>query len=342
MQFPFEARFAELQENMDFYVDRVFERLETEFLVMPRGDGFIEYGVFDTAYEALKSATRSFGDTTPETVFPAVLEAPMVLVVLRCILGLTPPEWASIASRHGAVSIPQGAARSLDRDIRMNPAQPLSQEGVTAERIHALVEVACRMIGDGVPSSLSSTSLHRFDKVDTKAGEVSLQAAARLGVPYSMLLYERLLGRPFASHRDSVSELVGNIVENVIEAVLSRAEISFRKTAHAQSLPGFDQVPDFVVPSEHNPKVVIEAKLSEDDGTARDKVTRVQHLAALAQQGPDERPRYELIACIAGRGFGVRRGDMKKLLLATRGKVFTLQDVGSLVEHTGLKAFRSR
>ena len=152
------------------------------------------------------------------------------------------------------------------------------------------------------------------------------------------------MGRPFASHRDSVSELVGDIVENAIEATLSRADISFRKTARAERLPGFDQAPDFVVPSEHNPQIVIEAKLSEDDGTARDKVTRVQHLAALAEQGPavGRRPRYELIACIAGRGFGVRREDMRKLLIATRGKVFTLQNVGDLVEHTGLSQFQSR
>ena len=33
------------------------------------------------------------------------------------------------------------------------------------------------------------------------------------------------------------------------------------------------------------PKVVIEAKVAEDDGTARDKVTRVQHLDALSRQG---------------------------------------------------------
>jgi hypothetical protein len=35
--------------------------------------------------------------------------------------------------------------------------------------------------------------------------------------------------------------------------------------------------------------------------------------------------RFEVIACISGRGFGVRREDMKKLLLATRGKVFTFK-----------------
>lgn len=342
MPFPFEVQFADVQANIDFYVDRVFECLETEFLVMPKGEGFIEYEAFDAGYEALKSATGGFGDVTPATISALVFKKPIALVVLRCILGLTPPEWASIASRRNAASIPQGAARSLDRTIRKSPEQPLAQEGQTAERVRRLVETACQIINDGSPA-VPSTSLHRFAKVDTKAGKVSLQAAARLGVPYSMLLYERLLGRPFASHRDSVSELVGNIVENAIEEVLSRVDISFRKTARAERLPGFDQAPDFVVPSEYNPKVVIEAKLSEDDGTARDKITRVQHLAALAQQGrPEGRPRYELIACIAGRGFGVRREDMKKLLIATRGKVFTLQNLQDLTEHTDLREFRSR
>jgi hypothetical protein len=39
------------------------------------------------------------------------------------------------------------------------------------------------------------------------------------------------------------------------------------------------------IPSEFNPQVVIEVKFTEDDGTARDKVTRVQHLAALSGRG---------------------------------------------------------
>ena len=51
---------------------------------------------------------------------------------------------------------------------------------------------------------------------------------------------------------------------------------------------------------------------------------------------------FEVIACIAGRGFGVRREDMKKLLLATRGKVFTLQTLDRLVAHTRLGEFRTR
>lgn len=97
-------------------------------------------------------------------------------------------------------------------------------------------------------------------------------------MPYPVLLYERLLGRPFAGHRDSVSELIGDVMETAIEAVLVRAE----------------------------------------------------------------RPRFDVIACIGGRGFKVRREDMKKLLLSTRGRVFTLQNLDRLVDSTRLVEFRTR
>jgi len=75
----------------------------------------------------------------------------------------------------------------------------------------------------------------------------------------------------------------------------------------------FDQTPDFIIPSEFNPQVVIEVKLTEDDGRARDKVARVQHLAELSgQSAPKGGEAFEVIACIGGRGFGVRRKNMRK------------------------------
>jgi hypothetical protein len=158
-----------------------------------------------------------------------------------------------------------------------------------------------------------------------------------------MLLYERFLGRPFAGHRDSISGHIGDNLESAVEDVLSKAGVSYRKTKRAERIPGFDQSPDFIIPSEFNPQILIEAKLTEDDGTARNKVTRVQHLGELAMAGqPPDQPKYEVVACIAGRGFGVRREDMKKLLLATRGKVFTRQNLDPLVESTRLKEFRTK
>lgn len=339
MQFPFEASFNEIRADPDAYVDAVFGSLQSEFMVMPRGKGFVEFSTFEAGYETLKRATTGFRIVNSETVTSVVDEAPVALLVLRCILGLSPPEWAVHAMSYTGVEITQGAARSIDRTVRMNPEAALAREGtVTGDRIRALIASACRLLESGVPD-VPSDNLHRLDKADTRDGLASISALADLGVPYSMLLYERFLGRPFSSHRDSVSELVGNLVENAIEDVLTRAGISFRKTGRAERLPGFDQAPDFIVPNEFNPQVVIEAKLTEDDGTARDKVTRVQHLAALSRRS---RHSFEVVACIAGRGFGVRREDMRKLLLATRGKIFTLQNMRHLVQHSRLHEFRSR
>jgi hypothetical protein len=344
MPFPFEADFVDLKLHMDAYVDEVFSCLESEFLVMPKGPGFVSFPVFEMGYEALKRATRDFQDVRPETIAPVVNQTPIALIVLRCILGFTPPEWAYYASRHADVEIPQGTARSIDRSIRLQPDKPLnpSRGGVTAMRIAALIATACDILQEGAPE-VPADRLHRIDKADTASGLLGVRSMADLGVPYSVLLYERFLGRPFAGHRDSISELVGNLVENAIEKTLESAGISFRKTRRAERLPGLDQAPDFVIPSEFNPQIMIEAKLTEDDGTARDKVTRVQHLGELSMAGRESgSPRFEVVACIAGRGFGVRREDMKKLILATRGKVFTLQNMDRLIDATRLREFRTR
>ncbi|MHB1287486.1 MAG: hypothetical protein ACYCYP_13220 [Leptospirales bacterium] len=272
-----------------------------------------------------------------------VYSAPVSFIVLRTILGFTPPEWAYVAKERKGVDITQGSIRTLDRKVRTGPLSPLRGNGtITTDRIRALIETACDILSEGAPPT-SSDRLHRLDKADTKNGLLSLYPLADLGVPYAMLLYERFLGRPFAGHRDSVSELVGDVLENAIESALVRHGVSFRKTKRAERVQGFDQAPDFIIPDEFNPKIVIEAKITEDDGTARDKVTRVQHLGSLSQK-KDGTGDYqcEVIACIAGRGFSVRREDMRKLILATRGKVFTLQNMDRLIECTSLKEFKTR
>ena len=321
--YPFEAEIAELRANLDHYVDVVFASLESDFLTMPKGHGFVEYSTFETGYEAVKQVTQNFRNFDPESIRAALLETPMIFIVLRAMLGFTPPEWAYMSSSHTGVSITQGHARTLDRNIRLAPLMPLSCKGDALARLDALVRTACSLLQGGTPDS-DPEKLHRLDKADTKYGLTGLQNLAGMGVPYAMLLYERFLGRPFAGHRDSVSELVGDGLETAIEDVLAKAGLSFRKTKRAEKIPGFDQAPDFILPSEFNPQIVIEAKITEDDGTARDKVTRIQHLAELSEQRERRgKNAFTVLACIGGRGFGVRREDMKKLLLATKGNVFT-------------------
>jgi len=341
-KYPFEVSIDEILEDAESYVDAVFSCLESEFLVMPKGIGFVEYPVFEKGYEALKSATKGFYEFEPEKVLKASLSEPISIVVIRAMLGFTPPEWGYVATQRTGVNVNQGFVRSLDRKIRMSPETTLKLNGLSKERIKALIETACIMLSEGVPQ-VNEDQLHRLNKADTRRGTDSIKTIAAMGAPYAMLLYERFLGRPFAGHRDSVSELVGDSLESAIEDVLAKASISYRKTKRAERIEGFDQAPDFIIPSEFNPQIIIEAKITEDDGTARDKVTRIQHLGELSLAGRiEDNPKYEVIACIGGRGFGVRREDMKKMILATRGKVFTLKTLDQLIEYTKLKDFRSK
>lgn len=335
----FEVDYQDPALVFDPLIDEVFSELKSNFLEMPRGDGFIEYEIFEQGYQTLKRATNAFETVTVEAVEAAVAARPISLIVFRSILGFTPPEWAYITTEITGVVVEQGAARSIDRKIRLQPLTPkLLGHSLTDQRIRALISAGVQTLLAGANHAVPSI-LHRLDKVDTREGLQSLQPIADLGVPYSVVLYERFLGRPFASHRDSVSELVGELVESAIKDILTAAKVSFRETKRAERIYGFDQAPDFIIPDEFNPVALIEAKLTEDDGTARDKVARVQRLRTLRDESCK---RYDVIACVAGRGFKVRREDMRRLLKATDGKVFTLSTMHLLIDNTRIQEYRIR
>jgi hypothetical protein len=320
-------------------VQEVFDELTSTFMEMPKGEGFIEYATFETGYQTLKRCTNNFQSVSSATVESAVRETAISLIVFRCILGFTPPEWAYVTSELTGVEIDQGAARTIDRKARLSPLMSLNtSNGITGQRIRAMIDAGVRALQKGA-GDVAPGLVHRLDKADTREGIQSLQPVADLGVPYAVLLYERFLGRPFATHRDSVSELVGEVVEVAIKNVLTAARISFRETKRAERIHGFDQAPDFIIPDEFHPAAVIEAKLTEDDGTARDKVARVQRLRTLRDEA---HLNYDVIACIAGRGFKVRREDMRRLLQATDGRVFTLSTMNLLVENSRIREYRVR
>lgn len=339
MSSRFEVDYSDPDLAFEPLVDEVFAELKSTFLEMPRGDGFIDYATFEAGYQALKRSTDAFTKVTPGTVEYAVTELPISFIVFRSILGFTPPEWAYVTTEMTGQSVDQGAARSIDRAIRLSPTTPRPLGStLTDRRMRAMIDAGVRTLLAGSTDQVGAI-LHRLDKADTREGLRSLQPIADIGVPYPVLLYERFLGRPFASHRDSVSELVGELVEGAIKDVLTAAKVSFRETKRAERINGFDQAPDFIIPDEFNPAALIEAKLTEDDGTARDKVARVQRLRTLRDESGKS---YDVIACIAGRGFKVRREDMRRLLQATNGMVFTLSTMHLLVEHTRIRDYRVR
>ncbi len=340
---PFEVGTDYLRDHVAEMVNATFSDLESQFLVLPKGKGYVEYRDFRDAYEVLKRHTAAFVNFNVDAVWSALREDSLSFVVLRAILGMTPPEWAEVARSDRKTDIDQTRARTLDRQCRIKRdyvAQLVARRRTaTLDRIDALVTVAVDNIKQGAPAG-ADTVVHRLAKVDTAEGMASLRYVATQDVPYTMLLYERFLGRPFASHRDSVSGLIGEVMESAIEERLSRAGISYRKTRRAERVPGYDQAPDFFVPDEFAPAVLIEAKIAGDDGTARDKATRIVHLAEMRDKRlRDGQSGFEVVACIDGRGFGVRRADMERMLIATEGKVFTLATLDQLIQQTRLREF---
>lgn len=340
---PFELKPDKLETHLDEMVAVTFRGLQSQFLVLPKKDSLIEYPEFQAAYEVLKRHMKGFSVVKEDAVWAGLREDALGLVVLRTVLGMSPPEWAEIACQERGSDISASFARSLDVEVRKkrDALARVRSGSLKEQRVSALISVAVEYIYRGAPPGAEDT-VHRLAKVDTAEGLTSLQHVAAEHVPYSILLYERYLGRPFASYRDSISGLVGDVMEGAIEERLRRARITHRKTMQAERIPGFEQAPDFFVPTEFAPAVIIEAKITGDDGTARDKVARILRLAAMR----DERvrtgqPGFQVVACIDGRGFGVRRQDMKDMLRATHGKVFTLSTLDHLIQNTRLKDFLS-
>ena len=137
MPFPFEVPFDEVATNLDRFVDAVFGALESEFLVMPRGDGFVDFPTFETGYERLKRETSGFREVTPEHVAEAVLDQPISLIVLRCMLGFTPPECAYLATRYIAI---WGSLAKSRRSCSRHPADSIARRqtpvpGVRVEHV---------------------------------------------------------------------------------------------------------------------------------------------------------------------------------------------------------------
>jgi len=146
MPLRFDVDYNDPALTFDPLVDEVFSELQSNFLEMPRGEGFTDYSTFEKGYQALKVATDAFTVVTAETVETAVVAAPIAFIVFRAILGFTPPEWAHVTTERTGVRVDQGAARTMDRNIRLKPLTPRALGTTLADqRLKA-------MIGAGVES----------------------------------------------------------------------------------------------------------------------------------------------------------------------------------------------
>jgi len=324
-------------DNIDSMVESVHESVQPTFLTLPKGSGYIDRGRFTEAYNTLVDHTSEFTNWNFESVWAAYQEDELVFLVIRTVLALTPPEWEDLASEEQDVDISQGATRRIDGEIRRGEEKNRQQS--TTDQIRALVRTAVEKIKEPTPDT-GDDVIHRFDLVDRVDGINSVRTAHQEAI-YSHLLRERYIGRPFASHVDSVSDERGEVMEDAVKDILEEAGVPYEEDMG--KLDDDDQEADLYVPNRADLAVVIEAKIANDGGTMRDKAARVSNLARRARrQGSDSDWAFQVVACVDGRGFSERYRESKELIRNTQGKVFTFETLNDLIDYTDISNYRGQ
>lgn len=320
---------TDLAEARDLLAAGFTAVTQPSFQYIPRGESMAGEEEFDAAYAELAARTGNFSAVNSQSLAAALRSNPATLAPLRMILGLTHNELAwSMKQVRSESKASGGTLKTFER----NPSQPSDTRTEMIETIVATVLAIVDRSILQIPETARKHFHSKLDKRDTRDGWRTVAEDAR-GVPYSALLYQRYVGGVWRQVQDAYSEVKGDrLLEQPIADLFDangiayvRAGIGARGATETAELLGLSPGPDFALPQE-SPTVIIESKVAEDGGTARDKASRVINMARAA----DERG---LLACavIDGRGWSERANALADVVLATQGRTYSLATLHHLL-----------
>jgi hypothetical protein len=309
-------------------------RLTPLYHAVPWSDWIIEPAAFTKVFRRTVALVGDFSAMTAEGIAGAIARYPRSLMVFRLLTGYTWSELSDIL------------ATKLDANVSPQKLQQIERCDTPEDIPGRLDEATRAALGIGLDSIVRKTLMalppdldpvrfrSRQDKIDTADGWASVAQCATDGVGLSDLLYERYTGRPFAYVRDALSEQKGDILEDALEALLQEHRIPYDRITD-NSIPGFEQAPDYALPDRLSPTIVIESKLAEDGGTARDKASRIERLRHTC-----DRRGILLMALVDGKGFRRFNDVLLPIIRNTRGHTYTLETLPSIVEVEELRRLR--
>lgn len=305
---------------------------QPSFHYIPRGDTMADEREFEVAYECLAEHTDNFATVSEENLIRALTEKPAVLAPLRMILGFTYNElsWATKLTRAGTTT-----SGTTLRNFERGP-----EPGLTTARRTEMIETIAATAGAAmdrrilqIPEPTRRFFHSKLDKRDTVDGWQTVAVAAD-GVPYSALLYQRYVGGVWRQIQDAYSEVKGdNLLEQPIADLFDANGISYYRSRTGASGAttterrfGLAPGPDFLLP-EQSPTVIIESKVAEDGGTARDKAARIKNASESARA-------RGLLPCavIDGKGWSERPKALLDIVIATDGRTYSLTTIAHLLE----------
>lgn len=287
---------------------------------------------FDEAYGKLAGHTNGFTDVSQPRLTAALTEAPETLAPLRMILGFTHNElaWAMKLAHLGTIT-----SGSTLKKFERSPA-PVHTTAKRAAMIDAIADAVVAVMDRSilqVPEAAREFFHSKLDKRDTLHGWNTV-ADSTGGVPYSALLYQRYVGGVWRQVQDAYSEVKGdNLLEQPIADLFDAHDIPYYRSGSGASGAsqttetfGLSPGPDFVLP-EKSPTVIIESKVAEDGGTARDKAARIKNAADAARD-------RGLLPCavVDGKGWSERPNALVDIVIATEGRTYSLSTLPHLLD----------
>lgn len=293
---------------------------------------------FRDAYQSALTSTDGFKNITTQVLVTSLLQSPETLLVFRSIVGYTANELAyairEVAEERGETKVTGGRLKAIEGGA--HPSLPEAQ--AISETIHRLVS---RKLWAKAPNGFQS----KLAKPDTVRGWDSVREFAVQGAPYEIYLHQRVFGGAFRTLLDATSSGRGELLERAVESLLTEAGISHVRTGSANQKEIADRfnltvqpAPDFVLfePPNHL-RAMIECKMTNDGGTARDKASRY---AALRREAV-RLGGVALFAVIDGLGWERVNDALGPVVRDCDGRVFTLTTLAQMLTIRPLSQLKS-
>lgn len=298
---------------------------------------FYEPETFHAAYEAADRLTNGFTGTDAANLTATLQIEPRTLLVFRTIVGLTKQEFAQATQLLLSEGTTFSASKVDAMEKRGTPPNFLIAASIAA----TLTKIMDGTLFGEPPGELRS----KQEKIDTERGWESVRDLAENRVPYADFLHQRHYGGAFRQILDATSTRRGNLIEDAVEDLFRQAGVSYIRTgshdqgeiAHRFEIQ-VQPVPDFVVYDESGTlRALLECKLVNDGGTARDKALRFERLRAEANRLGG----VPLFAVLSGMGWSRVNDTLGPVVRDTDGRVFTLSNLPEMLEVSPFPAVRN-
>lgn len=297
---------------------------------------FYDAEYFQAVYARTEAATDQFARVDEEHLAGIIQQDPSTLLVLRTITGLTKDEFAQstrlLAQELACPSLTNSKVDSMER----------TGSRTTAEQARLAARTIARIMDGALFGTAPEHMCSKQDKPDTRDGWKSVRHFAVSGVPFPLFLHQRHYGGTFRQILDATSSKRGDMVEEAVELLFKTHGIPYIRTGAGNQGDIADRfevlvnpAPDFVVHDQSGTlKAMLECKVTNDGGTARDKALRFERLRREAVRLGG----VPLLAVLGGTGWARVNDTLGPVVRDTDGRVFTLKNLEKMLTVTPFPA----